>query len=105
MTSDIDLVVLTDDRDSYLTGTDWIEPAAGQAGRIVRTQAWGPVMERRVELPSGFLVEFGFAPTEWACVDPLDPENARVVADGFEVLYDPDELLHRLVLAVASRER
>src|SRR6202012_3270690 len=89
MTSDVNLVVLTDDVAPYVADTDWVLAAVGQVGRIVRTQAWGPLVERRVELPSGFLVEFGFAPTSWAGVDPLDAGTARVVADGFTVLDDP----------------
>jgi hypothetical protein len=59
-------------------------------------------MERRVQLASGLLVEYGFAPLTWADVSPVDEGTARVVADGFSVLYDPVGLLTRLVHAVAA---
>jgi uncharacterized protein len=103
MSSDVDLVVLSDERQHYLTSTDWVAPALGSAGQVVRTQAWGPLTERRIRLPSGFLVECGFAPRRWASVAPLDEGTVRVVADGFAVLYDPEGLLERLVTAVAAR--
>jgi hypothetical protein len=99
MSSDVDLVVLTDDSDRYIKKSAWIELATGQHGQIIRTQSWGPLIERRVKEPSGFLIEFGFAPTSWASIDPLDPENARIVAEGFKVLYDPDGMLAELVAA------
>lgn len=101
MSSDIDLVLLADEPEVYVAGTDWIRSAAGRSGKIIRSKAWGPLRERRVELPSGLVVEYGFAPTSWASVDPLDDGTARVVADGFRILYDPEGLLDRLATAVA----
>jgi uncharacterized protein len=103
MASDVDLVVLTDQPEYYATAVDWVEPATGRSGQIVRTKAWGPLTERRVQLTSGFLVEYGFATPDWASTDPLDEGTARVVADGFAVLYDSDALLAQLVAAVAAR--
>jgi hypothetical protein len=102
MDSDVDLVILSERPELYAGVTDWIEPATGQPGHIVRTKAWGPVTERRVQLASGLLVEYGFAPPTWADVSPVDEGTARVVADGFSVLYDPVGLLTRLVHAVAA---
>ena len=83
MASEIDLVVLTDDVEAFIVAADWIRAATGQPGLIVRSKAWGPVNERRVELGSGLLVEYGFAPTSWASTDPLDTGTAQVVAHGF----------------------
>jgi hypothetical protein len=100
MSSDIDLVVVTDDVEAFTAKTDWIRSATAQHGLIVRSKAWGPVNERRVELVSGLLIEYGFAPTSWASTDPLDPGTAEVVAHGFRILYDPDETLRRLATAV-----
>ena len=53
MDSDIDLVVLTLDRDRYVAEEVWIGQAVSHDGDIVRTQEWGPLTERRVRLPSG----------------------------------------------------
>lgn len=102
MSSDIDLVVLTLEPESYVLDSRWVSEATGRPGqaRIVRTRKWGPLTERRVQLPSGLLVEYGFAPLTWARTDSLDPGTAGVVADGFEVLFDPDRALARLVTRV-----
>ena len=105
MASDVDLVVVTERPELYAGATDWVEAATGRPGQIVRTKAWGPLTERRVQLASGFLIEYGFAPPSWADVVPLDEGTARVVADGFSVLYDPVGRLSRLVDAVATARR
>ncbi len=93
--SDVDLVVLTRDRDGYL---GWPGCDAGWAD--LRTRWWGPLLERRFRLPGGLEVEIGFAPGSWAA-EPVDPGTARVVTDGLVVLHDPSGLLERLVGQVA----
>ena len=102
MSSDIDLLVLTGELETYVADLSWILPAAGQEGRVVRTKRWGPVTERRIELRSGLLIEYGFAPASWARIDPVDAGTAQVVSDGFRVLYDPEGVLGRLLTAVRS---
>jgi hypothetical protein len=95
--SDVDLVLLVDDPQTYLD-------AAGPLGGPVvdvRTRWWGPVLERRFRLPSRLEVELGFAPVHWAAV-PVDAGTRRVVAGGFVVLHDPSGLLGRLVREVAG---
>jgi hypothetical protein len=100
MSSDMDFVVLTVDTDAYVAHCGWIPSAAGQSGHLVRTRSWGPLTERRIELRSGLHVEYGFAPVTWARIDPVDAGTARVVTDGFRVLYDPEGVLARLVATV-----
>ena len=98
--SDLDLVVLVTKKHDYVTNADWVPLASGSSGRLVHTKEWGPLTERRIELPSGLEVEYGFAPTDWASIDPVDSGTLRVISDGFQVLYDPDSLLARLVQAI-----
>ncbi len=89
--SDVDLVVVTRDRDGYL---GWAGPGAGWAD--LRTRRWGPLLERRFRPPGGPVVEVGFVPESWAAV-PADAGTAGVVAGGFVVLHDPAGVLARLV--------
>jgi len=103
MDSDIDVVMLTLSKDPFVTGHEWVAPAVSQEARIVRTQEWGPITERRVRLPSGLDVEFGFAPPSWASTDPVDPGTAQVVLDGCAPLVDPGGLFARLIEAVRRR--
>ena len=95
--SDIDLVVLTDRTDHYVARAAWVSEAAGDNARVIGTRRWGPLTERRVALPSGLEIEFGFAPASWADTSALDPGTATVISDGFRILYDPDGLLDQLV--------
>src|SRR3712207_1409851 len=46
--SDVDLVVLTSRRDRYLEEDGWT--AALGSARVLRTEAWGPLTERRLLL-------------------------------------------------------
>jgi predicted nucleotidyltransferase len=100
MTSDLDVVVLTDDQSPYLDDDRWVAAALGEDAPIVRTQRWGVATERRVRLPSGFEVEFNFAPVSWAAIDPYDEGTESVVRAGFKVLVDPLGLLQGLVEAL-----
>ncbi len=103
MGSDVDIAVLTDDVDAYVTGTAWVEDVAGPRAHLVGTRQWGLLTERRVMLlPSGFEVEYGFAPPSWADTAPLDEGTAGVVTDGMRILYDPEGLLGRLTAVVAQ---
>jgi uncharacterized protein len=95
MDSDVDFVILTGEPYLYLEGEGWVRDLGGT--RIVKTQAWGPMTERRFVLPDGLEVEAGIAPPSWAATDPVDPGTRNVVRDGFRILHDPEGLLARLV--------
>jgi predicted nucleotidyltransferase len=105
MDSDIDLVILTSEKESYVATEDWVQPALDLEGEIVRTQEWGPVTERRVRLPSGLELEFGFTAPSWAAIDPVDAGTARVVVDGCVPLVDHDGYFRRLISEVQQQNR
>jgi hypothetical protein len=100
MDSDVDFVVLTDDTERYLSDSSWAPAAVGGAVEFIRTQDWGPLTERRIRLPSGLEVEFGFAPRSWASANPVDAGTARIVGDGCSPLIDPEGAFARLIAAV-----
>lgn len=90
--SDVDLVLIVENVDELLNDNGWL-PRFGEVAAASK-EDWGLLQSRRVHYGDGLEVEFGLTTTQWAAV-PLDPGTSRVVADGFEVLYDPDGLLHR----------
>lgn len=98
MASDVDLVVLSDTPES-LEDAAWFEQL-GPGARLIRSEEWGPVRERRFRLVSGLIVELGIAPSSWADV-PLDQGTHRVLRDGHRVLYDTG-LLGRAAATVAE---
>jgi uncharacterized protein len=87
MTSDVDIVIVTSRAATYEESRDWLADFGDPP--VVRTQRWGVLVERRVRLPSGLEIEFGFVPSAWAD-PPVDPGTLRVVRDGLRELYDPD---------------
>jgi predicted nucleotidyltransferase len=99
MGSDVDLVVLTTDKPTYLREESWVAELGGT--RIIRTQDWGPhYTERRFVLPSGLEVEFGVAPPAWASTDPPDPNISEDIGNGgLRALYDPEGILSRFIEA------
>jgi mannose-6-phosphate isomerase-like protein (cupin superfamily) len=102
MDSDLDVVLLAEDREPFVRDDAWVHALAGTG--LVRTRGWGPVTERRFVLPSGFEVELGVAPPTWAATDPVDGGTRRVVTDGMSIVYDPEGLLARLMHACGRSE-
>lgn len=92
--SDVDLVVIVENVHGLLNDDGW--PAQFGEVATASNEDWGLVKSRRVHYEDGLEVEFGLTTRQWADV-PLDPGTSRVVADGFETLYDPDGLLQRCV--------
>ena len=91
MDSDVDILVLTNDKQPDVEGEAWISELGGI--RLTKTDQWGPMTERRFVLPSGLEVEMGFAPPWWAATDSVDRGTRRVVEDGISILHDPQGLL------------
>jgi uncharacterized protein len=90
--SDVDLVVSVESLRALLADDAWL----AQFGEVVTAsnEDWGLVRSRRVHYAEGLEVEFGLTTTQWAIVPP-DPGTRQVLADGFEILFDPDGLLRR----------
>ena len=105
MDSDVDLVILTDDKDRYLSDSSWVPAAVGEHAEILRTQDWGPLTERRIVLPSGLEIEFGFAGRSWALADPVEAGTARVIREGCSPLVDPEGAFAGLMAVVGAGPR
>ena len=95
--SDVDLVVVTEDPAARAADTAWFTDRAPRS-RLIRSRAWGPLLERRFRLASGLHVEVGLVAPAWAAV-PLDDGTRRVLTGGCRVLDDPQGLLAAAVQA------
>jgi predicted nucleotidyltransferase len=89
--SDVDVVLLTEDPDAYIQHDDWLDTLGGQ--RLIKTNNWGSITERRFIRASGLQVELGVGKPEWASTTPVDDGTRRVVLDGMRAIYDPTRLL------------
>jgi predicted nucleotidyltransferase len=87
--SDIDLVLIAVDPNSFLIETRW----TGQFGEVQRRRVedYGKLISLRVWYRHGIEVEFGFTTRDWVDL-PLDAGTRRVLEDGVKVLYDPQRL-------------
>ena len=103
--SDVDLVILTDSKERYLSDSSWVPAAVGGPAEILRTQGWGPLTEKRIALPSGLEIEFGFVPRSWAVADPVEDGTARVIRNGCSPLVDPEGAFATLIAAVGAPPR
>ena len=72
------------------------------AQRLLRTQTWGRLTERRLATISGLEVDVGIVSPTWASTDPVEEGTRRVAVDGLVALHDPEGRLRRLLDAVAS---
>ena len=100
--SDVDFVVLTPNKTAYTARDGWIRTALGRTVPVVRRAEWGVLTERRLKLPSGFEIEFGFVEPSWANTDPIDPCTAELAINGGLLpVYDPQSLLARLAAATS----
>lgn len=88
--SDIDLVLLTDEPGKYIEDVKWI----GRFGPVEKYQAedYGKLISIRVWYDNRLEVEYGIARPHWAAL-PLDAGTARVLQDGFVVLFERGNLL------------
>jgi uncharacterized protein len=103
--SDIDLVLLVADPETFRSDASWVGSINWSAAGVRAAQEWrdedyGNVWSRRVWLDRGVELEISFAPLSWACIAPLDAGTRRVIADGCRILDDPDGSLDRLCRAV-----
>jgi hypothetical protein len=101
MSSDVDVMVLCTDLDSYSVATGWFQRLRAD-GRLIRRASWGPVQEQRWRLRSGLLAEIDLASVSWADV-PLDAGTRRVLGDGHRILHDPHGTLARAATALEGR--
>lgn len=92
--SDIDLMIVSTSPDAYVTSPEWVH----DFGRVesVAIEEWGAVTSLRVRYDGGPEVELGFAAPAWAATDPVEAGTARVLGEGFRILFDREGLLQRL---------
>lgn len=92
--SDVDLVMLVDQKSAYLNDFSWFTNFGLHQPSL---EEWGPVTSLRSRWPSGLELELSLAPLSWASVNPVDPGTARVVQDGAKILYDSKGMLSLLL--------
>ena len=83
--SDIDLVLLCTEYESYLEDVSWINDFGKPVS--VRLEDYGKLTSVRVFYEEGPGVEFGFTQLDWLVL-PLDVGTVGVLRNGFRIVYD-----------------
>jgi predicted nucleotidyltransferase len=89
--SDVDLVVISAEREKHLADPIW-----GPA----RREPWGALVALRFRHVNGLELDLGFVEPSWARQEPVDPGTTKVLRDGATILYDPRGQLKQLRVAV-----
>jgi uncharacterized protein len=99
--SDIDLMFLVANPTSFRQHQEWVNEIQWAVidAEIDRWEDkdYGVIWSRHVHLNREIEVEFGFGLPSWASINPVDAGTFRVVSDGCRILYDPENLLCKLV--------
>ena len=103
--SDLDLLVLTNDKGAWTSGSEWINAIAislGFQADKAKLETYGVVKSWRVWLGEQVELELTLRDISWAGVDPIDKGTREVIKDGFRILIDKDNLLTDLRSAVVN---
>jgi uncharacterized protein len=102
--SDIDLLLLSDLAIEYRHHREWLTEIfrEGAIHRILSTEdaSYGVVWSRHITLTPAGKAELAFAQCSWAGTNPVEAGTRSVVKDAFEIIFDKDGALARLVAAV-----
>ena len=88
--SDVDLVIIAEEPQAYITNTKWIRVFG--RGIAQKVEDYGKLTSLRVWYESGLEIEYGFTTREWIKT-PLDRGTKRVISDGMRVLFEKEVLL------------
>lgn len=83
--SDIDLVILTSDKENMISNPMFISQFGKQSK--IEIEYYGAVTSIRIFYEESFEVEFGIADVSWIA-QPLDSGTRQVLDDGFKIIID-----------------
>ena len=94
-TSDIDLIIITTNKDEMLNNQNYIE----LFGEVERTQTeyYGACTSVRVWYKNGPEVEFGLVTPDWIA-QPLDKGTYIVLSDGYNIIIDKNKYFNDINL-------
>jgi len=105
--SDIDLIILTTDPNSYCTDTAWLRNMRWSDLGLTMTRSvtaeYGEVRSLHLYFAEANKIEFGFTLPTWARVNPMDAGTRKVVRDGMRIILDRDALFARLLLELTTK--
>ena len=88
--SDVDLVIITETPQRYITNTEWTRVFGKSIAQEV--EEYGKLTSLRVWYESGLEIEYGFTTREW--VQSLSEKDIKQITnDGLRVLFEKEKIL------------
>jgi GNAT superfamily N-acetyltransferase len=104
--SDVDVLILTPRASEYREQRDWVAaipwPSDHEPRTPWRDATYGAAWSRHLTLSDAPPVELTFAPPSWAGVDPIDSGTHAVIGTGCRILWDPQQVLSRLLATMRA---
>jgi uncharacterized protein len=105
--SDIDLMLLSSNPSQFRNSENWINQIhwekAGSTVKDWKDTDYGLAWSRHIYLEDGTKIECSFGHLLWASTNPIDAGTFRVVSDGCRILYDPEDLMAKLMSEIKSQ--
>jgi predicted nucleotidyltransferase len=102
--SDLDLLLLSDLAPDYQRSKTWLTEIdfqnAGFQLQSNESAFYGVVWSQHLHLLPAAEVELTFAQCSWAGTDPVDIGTQVIVIDAFQIIFDRDGILAKLIGAV-----
>lgn len=90
MSSDVDLVIITENPDEYLSNADWTKVFGKAITKEI--EEYGKLTSLRVWYENGLEIEYGFTTPDWAMIPP-DEVTRQIIDNGLRVLFEKEVLL------------
>lgn len=92
--SDLDLMILSNQYQEFIKDQSWVANFGILKSSTI--EDWGKSKSIRVFFESGEEVEFCFSENIWAHTNPIDSGTKKVMDDGYDIVYDPLNILKKL---------
>ena len=99
--SDIDLVVISKDKNKMINIHDWIKKM-GEIDSEIKIEYCGEITSLRINC-NGIEYELGIGSAKWIEL-PLDSGTRKVLEDGYIVMYEKDNVMKNVKSEVRERE-
>lgn len=92
--SNVNVTIIALNPSEFFKENSWIE----HFGKIfLLNKGENDIISLRIACIEEIQMHLNIVPLTWAETDPIDPETLKVILDGVRVLWDPDNLLHKLI--------
>jgi predicted nucleotidyltransferase len=98
--SDIDLVIITEDKEKFFLEDKWIKIFGKPMENTV--EEWGEIKSIRIKY-SEYEIEFGIGTRKWIRI-PLDKGTEKVLRNGYIILFEKENCMEDIKKLVEEKD-